>query len=75
MLVVVYIRRGDRRSCASVAVVGGSPAEYAVVLGEHVAELCHPSTYAGRLLDQIYFQACVRHVQRSAHTAYTAADH
>jgi len=74
VLVVFQVGRGDGRARAAVAVIGRAPAEYTVVLREHVAELGYPPAQAGSLLHQVDPQAGVRQVERSPHPADSPAD-
>jgi hypothetical protein len=53
--------------------IGGSPAEHAVVLWEHKTQLRHSASQAGSLFDQVNLQARVGKIERRPHTPNTAA--
>ena len=74
VLVVLEISGRYGWTRAAITVVRGTPAKDAVMLWEHVAQLRHPAPQAGRLLDEICFQARIRNIKRGAHPPKSPAN-
>jgi hypothetical protein len=75
VLIVLDIGWGNGRPRAAIAVIGGAPAEHAIVLREHIAKLGDPASQAGRLFNKIDFQPSVSQIQCCAHTPNPAANY
>ena len=72
--VVMDIGRGDGRTGAAITVVRGPPAENTIMLRKHKTELRDPPAEAGGMFDEVYAEAGVRQVERSAHPGNASAD-